>query len=126
MESTLPSEIWNKIYEMCSPASKLRLALASKVFPYRKPKIFLFYTTWCFHSRRMMPTWDQMKINMKAAVDVIKVDPENENVESHHFDASGNDTAYPTIRFVYEEQKWDYKGARTVEGLLAFVKEHFD
>ncbi len=94
------------------------VAEPSDTLPGEKPTLCMFYTSWCPFSQKLMPVWDQIKINMKSAIDVIKVDCE-------HSDASGlNIQAYPSIRLIYDDQEWDYQGPRTVEGLMAFVKEH--
>jgi len=87
-----------------------------------KIKIFNFNTSWCGHSVRFQPIWDQFTQQVvDANVEVIDVKCDNdENAElCKKYDVPG----YPSVLKVKPSgEVINYDGPRTVEGLLDFIK----
>ncbi|KAH0595320.1 hypothetical protein MHUMG1_07070 [Metarhizium humberi] len=90
----------------------------------KKDVLVEFYAPWCGHCKALAPKYDQLgeaykKSEFKDKVVIAKVDATANDVPD---DISG----FPTIKLFPAGKKDDavtYDGARTVEGLIEFIKE---
>lgn len=84
------------------------------------PTLEYYYMETCPHCKDFMPIWEETVTGLKGLnVKPIKYDLNNDGKER------GNEfgiTGAPTIYYVKGVTKVEYKGPRTVEGLVAFVK----
>lgn len=90
--------------------------------PQKQTIIYNFNTSWCGYSTRFQPIWDEFArkatTNTLSIID-IKCDDSKNNALCNSFDIPG----FPTIIKVSSNgNKEEYKGPRTIESLINFVK----
>jgi len=86
-------------------------------------KVFNFNTEWCGYSKQFQPIWDKFqskhKNNKSVRIMDVKCDQKkNENL-CNKYEVPG----YPSIIFEKGNQKIDYQGPRSLEGLEAQLKK---
>jgi len=82
-----------------------------------------FYAPWCGHCKRLTPVWDELstKTSTEYADDgiiIAKVDVTSNQELGSRFDIKG----FPTLLFFANRKMYEYRGARDVDSLLAFVR----
>jgi len=77
-----------------------------------------FYAPWCGHCKKLAPTYEQLATTLKGKVNVGKVDC---TVEADIQDAFGI-AGYPTIKFVKNNEVYEYNGDRSIENFVAFAE----
>jgi len=83
-------------------------------------KVYNFNTSWCGYSKNFQPIWDEFMNKHHGKNNVIvkdvKCDDES-NAHSQKLCKTYEVPGYPTIIFEHNNNKIDYMGPRTVEGL---------
>ncbi|CAE7675426.1 unnamed protein product [Symbiodinium microadriaticum] len=77
-----------------------------------------FYAPWCGHCKRLQPVWEELATELKGIANVGKVDVTGNRDLGNRFDIKG----FPTIKFFRQGQTYDYKGGRSLEAFVNFVK----
>ena len=77
-----------------------------------------FYAPWCGHCKKLQPVWEELATQLKGVANVGKVDVTGNRALGDRFDIKG----FPTIKFFRNGQTYDYRGARSVESFINFVK----
>lgn len=80
----------------------------------------MFYAPWCGHSKRLLPTWEELAKSFQSSqgVHIVGVDCTAETVLCSQYGIR----AYPSLfPFVNGNQGDKYTGARTLEALATFV-----
>lgn len=80
-----------------------------------------FYAPWCGHCKNLQPVWEELATELKGVANVAKVDVTGNRDLGNRFDIKG----FPTIKFFHAGQIYDYKGRRTREAFVDFVKEGY-
>jgi protein disulfide-isomerase-like protein len=80
----------------------------------------LYYAPWCGHCKRLMPEWEQVE-TILAADPAVKVNKINSD-EFPHLAKREGITGFPTIVFANAQGKQTYKGDRTAQAIIDFVK----
>jgi protein disulfide-isomerase-like protein len=96
-----------------------------KMLQKEKDVMLLVHAPWCGFCKKLQPSWDSLARTMKDVPHVLIAKMDGSRNESPlPFDFSWD--AYPTIFYVRAGENWPtvYRGNRTVESLLAFMKEH--
>nr|QBK86262.1 MAG: thioredoxin [Marseillevirus LCMAC102] len=89
-----------------------------------KPALVMFYANSCGHSKAMLPSWQQahQTLSQSGQFELIALEQEKYGAEIQKHGISG----FPTIRFYPEgfpsEKFIEYKGNRTTDSLIKFVK----
>lgn len=77
-----------------------------------------FYAPWCGHCKKMEPMYEELAQKLKGEVNVAKVDvPANRDLGTR-FEIKG----FPTLKFFSKGKVYTYKGKRTVDDIIEFVK----
>ena len=85
-------------------------------------KLYFFYADWCPHCTSFKPTWAELE-QESLGVQYEKVDcSDNDNTPAlaTEYGVSG----FPTIIFVNNGTKHEYKGNRSKEDIVSFVKSN--
>jgi protein disulfide-isomerase-like protein len=77
-----------------------------------------FYAPWCGHCKKLIPTYEQLATTLKGKVNVAKVDCTVESDIQEAFGIPG----FPTIKFIKDNQVYDYTGDRSHDNFVAFVE----
>lgn len=81
-------------------------------------KLVLYYTNWCGWSQKFLPTWDELKKQVKN-VDFVDIDCENNK------DQCQNIPGFPYLVLEnVSSNKIQYKGDRTIEDLKKFLEKN--
>jgi len=81
----------------------------------------MFYAPWCGHCKELIPTWENVAIELKGDVNVAKVDvPANRDLGTR-FDIKG----FPTLKLFSKGQIYTFKGRRSFEELTDFARSGF-
>lgn len=90
-----------------------------------KDVMLLFYAPWCTHCKELSPKYEEVAKKLKnnnPKLLIARIDGSQNDVES--ISISG----FPTIMFFPGNKKdkppIEYKGRRTTEDIIAFIKEH--
>ncbi|KAL8436398.1 hypothetical protein ACSSS7_001798 [Eimeria intestinalis] len=76
-----------------------------------------FYAPWCGHCRKMAPAWEELATKLKGQINVAHLDATTNPQIARRFSIRG----FPSLLFLKDGQMYEYKGARTVEGMHAFA-----
>ena len=77
-----------------------------------------FYAPWCGHCKKLEPVYEKVADALEGVVNVAKVDvPQSRDLGSR-FEIKG----FPTLKFFSKGKVYTYKGKRTVEDIVDFVK----
>lgn len=89
-----------------------------------KQRVYLYYTSWCPHCARFLPTWEKLK-NERKNKELIEVNCSEENnikVYPQYEDLVIKQVSrYPTIIVQDGENLYEYKGTLNYENLLKLV-----
>ncbi|KAL8429353.1 hypothetical protein Efla_001191 [Eimeria flavescens] len=76
-----------------------------------------FYAPWCGHCRKMAPAWEELATKLKGQINVAHLDATANPQVARRFSIRG----FPSLLFLKDGQMYEYKGARTVDGMYAFA-----
>lgn len=101
---------------------------AKREVPTGKANLYFFYTEWCGFSQKAMPEWEAMEAKLKETpyfgtteVQAVRVNAEEDRKTAMLYEVH----AYPTILLESKEGITEFKGKRTVDGLLEFLRSSF-
>ncbi|KAM9971274.1 hypothetical protein ACTFIW_011251 [Dictyostelium discoideum] len=77
-----------------------------------------FYAPWCKHSQEFQKTFVEMSHLLKDHLNFGSVDCINDPMLLHRFEI----TAYPTLKFLYNGQLFEFQGERTIEHIVQFLQ----
>jgi len=80
-----------------------------------------FYAPWCGHCKSLMPTYEKVSQTLAGEVNVASVDvPANRELGTR-FEIKG----FPTILFLSKGKVYAFKGRRTVDDIVEFVRHGY-
>ena len=86
-----------------------------------RPLLMLFYASWCGHSKRFLPVWEQIKQGTQGApFDVDQT--EDDSLATEH-----GVQGFPTLKFYpdgFGSPGIEYTGERSPEAILNFVSQN--
>ncbi|CAJ1382235.1 unnamed protein product [Effrenium voratum] len=82
-----------------------------------QPWFVKFYAPWCGHCKRLVPLWEQLAAKLQGQVALAKVDATAEEGLAYKYDVAG----YPTLVLIVDGERYNFRGARTLEALEAFA-----
>lgn len=77
--------------------------------------VTLYYADWCGPCKHFLPTWTQFENKMNIIGSNVKV---NKYESATKEVSTANITGFPTVMIEKDGKKYQYKGSRTVNGLL--------
>ena len=83
-------------------------------------KIYNFNTSWCGYSKKFQPIWDEFSQKHKNKDNVVIMDvkcDDEGNAEAQELCEAFDVPGYPSIIFKKGDNKLDYMGPRTIDGL---------
>jgi len=88
----------------------------------KKPILLMFYAPWCGHCKAMKPEYASAATELKGTAVLAGMDVDN--MEAYSVRQAFNVTGFPTvIYFEHGEKKFDYKGPRTKDGIIEWMKD---
>lgn len=91
-----------------------------------KTPIFVnFNTTWCYWSKKLLPTWKKLEIDMSNKdINIldIKCDKDNNEELCKRYQVNG----YPTIKLINGNNIIDYEGNRSLEDMKKFIESNIN
>ena len=83
--------------------------------------LYFFYTTWCPHCKKAMPTWNKLKETTPAVngvpINYIEVDCDQEKELANKFKVEG----YPTIKIAHKDKVIEYDAKPDLDTLHRFL-----
>lgn len=89
------------------------------------PKLGLYYTEWCGHSRKMFPIWNELVdivTKQNLSIDLFTIDCDKNSEQC----ASNNVFGFPTILLHKTNTVTVYEGPRTSQDILSFIRSNLD
>ncbi|KAJ2743061.1 hypothetical protein GGI20_004027 [Coemansia sp. BCRC 34301] len=82
------------------------------------PWFVKFYAPWCTHCQHLAPIWAQLGEATKGKVNIGKINCDDASALCSKYNVQG----YPTLKLLWEGEATDFKGARDLSSLEAFVE----
>ena len=111
-------EFGEKIDENVLSLTSLNIAQAIEEHDYL---LVEFYTPWCGHCKRLQPEFSktaEVLKKMGSSVKLAKVNCDQERELAESYGIKG----FPTIKFFIKGEEKPYKGGRTEETILKYLK----
>ncbi len=89
----------------------------------KTPKFVNFNATWCYWSKKLVPTWTRLIDEMQGKdIEIldIKCDLEQNKDLCERYQIDG----YPSIKLIQGNKIYTYDGDRTLEDMKAFIDEY--
>lgn len=89
----------------------------------KTPKFVNFNTTWCYWSKKLVPTWTRLVDEMQGKdIEIldIKCDLEQNKDLCERYQVDG----YPSIKLIQGNKIYTYDGDRSLENMKAFIDEY--
>lgn len=87
-----------------------------------KVKVLNFNTSWCRYSVMFAPEWSKFEALVENMADIdaidIKCDDDNNSAMCQNFNIPG----FPSVVILKGDKRIDYKGQRSAEAILDFVR----
>ncbi|KAF2072422.1 hypothetical protein CYY_006257 [Polysphondylium violaceum] len=80
-----------------------------------------FYAPWCKHSKSFQPIFEELSILLKGQMNFGQIDCISDPALLHRFGIK----AYPTIKLLYEGNMYEFRGERTLQSILVFLRSGF-
>lgn len=77
-----------------------------------------FYAPWCGHCKKLEPIYEEVASALAGEVNVAKVDVTGSRELGTRFEIKG----FPTLKLFSKGKVYTYKGKRTVQDIVDFVK----
>lgn len=87
-----------------------------------KINVYNFNTTWCGHSVRFQPVWDEFCQSVKADKNILAHDIKGDDEKHKNLVQKYNVQGFPTVIIDYGNNHTQYSGPRTVNGLRGALK----
>lgn len=85
-----------------------------------RPWLVQFYAHWCPHCHKLVQTWEQVAQSVPS-VEVKSIDASIHKDAAEKYGVRG----FPTIKLIMpNDEVIEYSGARSVDGIAAFLKKH--
>lgn len=108
------------LYSLCKCSMENFSSTESEKHDHDILRVYNFNTSWCGYSKNFQPIWDEFmnKHNGKnnVIIEDVKCDDES-NAHAQNLCKTFEIPGYPTIIFEHNNNRIDYMGPRTVEGL---------
>ena len=88
-----------------------------------KPKLILYWAEWCPHCKNFLPVWNEFKNKVK---NTNKYDIENYDcakTQNRPICDVNDIPGYPTVIKQIGNNRIEYQGPRTVDGLMKFFEQ---
>lgn len=96
--------------------------------PVGKARLYFFYTDWCGWSKKTMPEWEKIESALHETpyfgtthVSPVRVNAEEDRATAELYEVD----SYPRILLETSDALHEFKGKRTSEGVLQFLRETF-
>ena len=89
------------------------------------PKFINFNTTWCYWSKELTPTWNELikeMSNKDIEIIDLKCDLEDNSELCKRYEIYG----YPTIKLMHGNKIVDYNGDRSLEDMKKFIESNLN
>lgn len=83
------------------------------------PWFIKFYAPWCGHCQHLAPTWIDLAQTTKGKVNIGEINCDDEGVLCSKYKVQ----SYPSLKMVWEGQITEFKGARDLDSMVAFVEK---
>jgi len=87
------------------------------------PKFINFNTTWCYWSKKLAPTWEELKTAMSGK-DIEIVDLKCDIESNEELCARYQIEGYPSIKLIQGNNIIDYEGDRSLEDMKNFINSN--
>ena len=108
------------VYKLWKPALKPK-----KEVPPGKANFYFFYADWCGWSQKALPEWEKLEARLqssktfgKTIVTPVRVNVENDRKTATMYEVEG----YPTILLETSDGLYEFKGPRSADGFLSFLR----
>jgi thiol-disulfide isomerase/thioredoxin len=108
------------VYKLWKPSLKPK----SEV-PPGKANFYFFYADWCGWSQKALPEWKKLEeaLQKSNVFGRTQVTPARVNVEENKAKAMLYEVeGYPTVLLETSDSIYEFKGSRSSEGLLSFLR----
>jgi thiol-disulfide isomerase/thioredoxin len=108
------------VYKLWKPA-----LTPKQEVPPGKANLYFFYADWCGWSQKALPEWEKLEARLqtsktfgKTHVTPVRVNVENDRKTATLYEVEG----YPTILLETSDGLYEFKGPRSAEGFLSFLR----
>ena len=96
--------------------------------PVGKARLYFFYTDWCGWSQKTMPEWEKLEGALRETpyfgtteITPVRVNADEDRATAQLYEVD----SYPRVLLETSDSLREFKGKRTSDGLLEFLRESF-
>ena len=89
-------------------------------------KFINFNATWCYWSKKLVPTWTKLEEIAKNTNNLEVIDIKCDLEENQEICKLNGIEGYPTIKLFVDDKILDYNGDRSLDDMLNFIKINSD